>query len=218
MQADPLVRNNVTVAGNPDARSTIVFVCGLGTDQSVWNRIIPSFRDDYRVVTFDNVGAIPANRSTFLTHKYRYLNITGYAQDLVEVCDALKLRSHTVLVGHSLGALASLVACVQRPQLFSRLALIGASPRYVNSGDYRGGFTKTDVDMVYEALMNDYESWARHFAGLAMANPHRPELAMRFAETLKDTPKDMMLTMLCSALQTDQRDKLPGIIQPTLVI
>ena len=215
---DPLVRNNVTVSGNNGADDTLVFVCGLGTDQSVWNKIVPAFQDSHRIVLFDHVGAIPQNRDLFLAHQSRYLNISGYARDLLEVCEALQLPRSTVLVGHSLGALASMVASVQKPEQFSGLVLLGASPRYVDCDGYRGGFAKADVDAVYDALMNDYDVWTRHFSALAMGNPNRPELAIKFSETMRHTPKEMMLTMLCSALQTDQRDKLSQIVQPTLVI
>lgn len=45
----PLVRNNVTQTGNPDAARTLVFVHGFGTDQTVWSEVLRAFQDDYRV-------------------------------------------------------------------------------------------------------------------------------------------------------------------------
>ncbi|MDE2440829.1 MAG: alpha/beta hydrolase, partial [Betaproteobacteria bacterium] len=105
MMPNPLTRNNVTVTGNRGARKTIVFVNGLGTDQSYWNRVTPAFANDYRLVLFDNVGAIEANQEYFRENQFRYLNVNGYATDLLEICSTLDLNGDTVLVGHSLGAM-----------------------------------------------------------------------------------------------------------------
>jgi sigma-B regulation protein RsbQ len=44
------------------------------------------------------------------------------------------------------------LAAIERPKLFSRLVLVGPSPRYVDDEDYRGGFTADDIDGLLESL------------------------------------------------------------------
>lgn len=218
LATDPLIRNNVTVSGNSMATKSLIFVNGLGCDQSFWNRVTPSFARDYRLVTFDNVGSVQSNQAYFRENQFRYLNVSGYAQDLLEICAALNLKGETVVVGHSLGALAGLLASIQKPSIFSKLVLLGASPRYGNAEDYFGGFSKEEIDATYAALANDYVAWSKQLASVAMATPDRPALVSTFAETLVRIPQDMMLTVLCSVLQTDQRSNLSKVSVPTLII
>ena len=215
---DPLTRNNVTVTGNRAAARTMLFVNGLGTDQSYWSQVTPAFADDYRIVLFDNVGAVEANHAYFREKPSRYLNAQGYATDLLEVCSALKLRNGVILVGHSLGATAGLLASIERPRQFGRLVLLGASPRYANTDTYLGGFSKEDIDATYTALQQNYAAWSKALASAAMGTASRPTQVLRFAESIARTPPDMMLTVLCSILQTDHRADLVKVSVPTLVI
>lgn len=218
MATDPLIRNHVTVSGNLMATKSIIFVNGLGCDQSFWNGVTPSFASDYRLVTFDNVGSVQSNQAYFRENQSRYLNVSGYARDLLEICATLNLTGETILVGHSLGAIAGLLASIQKPSIFSKLVLLGASPRYGNTDDYYGGFSKDDIDATYTALENNYPAWSQQLASVAMATPDRPSLTNTFAEALGRIPQDMMLTILCSVLQTDQRSNLPKVSVPTLII
>lgn len=212
---DPLARNNVTIAGNLEAGCTMVFVHGFGTDQTAWKDVAASFAADFRIVLLDNVGAGKSDPAAFVQH--HYLNLHAYAADLLEVCAALKLDS-AILVGHSLGAMACLLAATKSPSRFSRLVLIGASPRYRNQEGYQGGFAKSDLDQIYHAVSERYQEWAESFAPIAMGNPDRPNLAQYFAETLKAIPSDRTLTVLCSIFQSDHRADLPKLTLPTLLI
>lgn len=214
----PLIRNNVTVTGNPAAARTIVFVNGLGTDQGYWSRLTPAFADDYRLVLFDHVGTTQANQAYFREKQLRYLNVKGYANDLLEICSALGLNGETVVIGHSLGAMTGLLASIDHPAQFRRLVLIGASPRYTDTADYRGGFTAEDIKTIYSAVNQDYAQWSTRLAAAAMGNPDSPLLTQRFADSILGIPPDMMLTILCSVLQTDHRDQLARVRVPTLLL
>lgn len=218
MDRDPLTRNNVVLAGNPNAAKTLVFVNGLGTSQSVWNAVSPAFENDFRLVFFDHVGSVPENFDDFRRHQVRYLNISGYALDLLEICSALKLNHFTTLIGHSLGAIAALLATIQRPNQFNRLVLLGASPRYANTTDYEGGFSDADITAIYERLQGDPVAWAQGFADAALANSSKPHMVLHLAAALQSIPKDMMLTVLCSVLQADHRKELPQVTRPVLLV
>lgn len=218
MAPNPLIRNNVTLDGNLAATKSMVFVNGLGYDQSFWRHVAPSFADDYRLVLFDHVGSVASNQAYFRENQSRYLNASGYAADLLEICAALNLNEDTVLVGHSLGAMTGLLASIQKPSRFSKLVLIGASPRYANAETYLGGFSKEDIDASYSALQHDYLNWSMQLASATMATPDRADLVNMFAEALTRIPEEMMLTVLCSVLQMDYRSELAKVNLPTLVI
>jgi sigma-B regulation protein RsbQ len=218
MQRDPISRNNVTVSGNLNAPQTLLFAHGMGTDQAVWKQITSAFEADYKWVSFDNVGAVESNQADFRSRSFHYLNINGYASDLLEICSALKLSGNTNFIGHSIGAMAGLIAATQRPGQFKALVLLGVSPCYQNVDGYEGGFTKEDIDKTYEALASDYPAWTKAVSAAAMGNPDQPQLAEHFAQTMARVPKEMMLTVLCSILQMDHRSDLPKVAVPVLLI
>ena len=214
-ESEVLARNAVTVTGREDAAQTLVFVHGFGTDQHSWGTVVAAFENDFRIVLLDNVGAGATPASAFAQH--RYLSLERYASDLVEVCDALQVR-RAILVGHSAGGMIVLLAAALRPDIASRLVLVGASPRYLEDEGYPGGFTRQAIQDIYRAVASNYHEWAERFAPMAMSNSDRPHLAQQFADALKGIPSDKALTVLCSILQSDYRDRLPGVRHPTLLV
>lgn len=217
MDSEVRLRNNVTLAGQRDAEQTIVFVNGLGTDQNHWSLVAPAFQDSHRLVLFDHAGSVPSNFEYFRGNQFRYLNANGYAQDLLEICAALELRANTILIGHSLGAMVGVLAAVQRPAQFEQIVLIGASPCYLDDEGYRGGFSRADIEAIYERIGTDYRLWADTFANAAIG-PNAQEHTRCFVEALIRIPKDMMLTVLCSILQADHRSVLAQVRVPTLIV
>lgn len=215
MTTDPLTKNNVTRIGNPKAKQAIVFVHGFGTDQSAWSEVAAPFLNDFEVVLFDSAGAGKSAPEAFVQH--RYLNLHAYADDLLDVCAALRLKN-TILVGHSVGGMVCVLATLKQPELAERLVLIGASPRYRNDANYFGGFTDDDLNGLYDRVLHAYNEWTDQFAAMAMANPGKPELSAYFAETLKSIPNDRALTVLCSIFQSDHRAELSKLEVPTLLV
>jgi len=215
MVTDPIKRNNVCVTGQPTAARTIVFVHGFGTDQSAWREVVAPLMADFRIVLLDNVGAGGSDPGAFAQHQY--LNLNRYAADLLEVCEALALRD-VILVGHSVGGMICALAAIRRPELVSRVVLIGSSPRYLDDESYRGGFTMQDIDAIYDMVIENAKAWADAFAPKMMANPDRPGLTQKFAEALKSIPAERILTVLCSILQSDYRKEIGRLSTPSLII
>lgn len=215
---DPQVvlrRSNVNVSGNLASGRTLVFVHGFGTDQTAWDSVCPAFADGWRIVRLDNAGAGGTAPDGF--EQGRYLKLDRYADELLDVAAALELQD-AVLVGHSVGGMIGILSAIRAPEWFSRLVLIGASPRYLNDDGYAGGLSNHDVRDVHDAIRLNHEEWVTDYSRLAMQNPERPELSRSFAKTLQRIPKERVLTVLHSILQTDYRAELPKLEVPTLII
>lgn len=118
--------HNVSVEGS--GNEYIVFGHGLGTDKSVWKRILPYFEPNYKVILFDLVFAGTVNPDYFDFRRYSTLD--PYVDDLLAILDALRV-TRCAFVGHSMSATIGILASIRRPELFSKLILIGASPRYL---------------------------------------------------------------------------------------
>ncbi|GEL22945.1 hypothetical protein PSU4_18990 [Pseudonocardia sulfidoxydans NBRC 16205] len=61
--------------------------------------------------------------------------------------------------------------------------LLTPSPRYVDDGDYRGGFSAADVHELLESLDSKYLGWSGAMAPVIMGAPDRPELAQELTDS-----------------------------------
>ena len=95
------------------------------------------------MVLFDHVGAGNSDLSAY--EPQRYSSLSGYAEDVVGICTELQLRD-VVFVGHSVSAMIGVLAAAAAPELFTKLVLVGPSPRYINDDDYVGGFSAEDIN------------------------------------------------------------------------
>lgn len=118
--------HNVKVIGT-GTQATIVLGHGFGTDQSVWKHLVPHLLEDYRIVLYDNMGAGTTNPDYFDFD--RYSTLQGYSFDLIAILEDLHIES-CIFVGHSVSAMVGLLASLNRPDLFSKIVMISASPRY----------------------------------------------------------------------------------------
>lgn len=199
-----LVRNNVQVIG--DHPQTLILAHGFGTDQTAWRHQKDVLAARYRLVLLDHVGAGGADPAAYSPHRYRSLH--SYAADLLEVLDELQVKQ-AVYVGHSMSGMIGLLAALEEPAAFARMVFIGASPRYLNDPKYHGGFDQPSLDALYTAMASNYQAWVSGFAGLAMDNPERRELAAEFARSLSAIRPDIAQTVARVLFQSDHRPELP---------
>jgi sigma-B regulation protein RsbQ len=211
---DVLRRNNVSVSGNPSGR-TLVFAHGFGCSQEAWNLVAPHFEQDFKVVLFDHVGAGGSDLSAYSRGKYDSLH--GYADDVLEILDTLDARD-VVFVGHSVSAMIGVLAANRNPSRFASLVLVGPSPRYVNDGDYRGGFEPADIEALLDAVDANYLGWSALAAPMIMGNPDRPELGERLTESFCRTDPEIARHFAHVTFLSDNRSDLAGVTVPTLVM
>jgi sigma-B regulation protein RsbQ len=209
-----LQRNNVKVSG-PEDRQAIVFAHGFGCDQNMWRFVAPAFADDYRVVLFDHVGAGGSDLSAY--HPSRYDSLQGYARDLLEICRELGAKD-AVFVGHSVSAMIGVLASVEEPGLFESLVLVGPSPRYIDDGDYVGGFGQEDIDGLLESLDSNYLGWSSAMAPVIMGNSDRPELGTELTNSFCRTNPEIARHFARVTFLSDNRADLPKVAARALVL
>jgi sigma-B regulation protein RsbQ len=212
--ADVVARNCVRVSGVPSGRP-MVFVHGFGCDQAMWRFVAPDFEVDHRVVLLDQVGAGNSDLSAYDPEKYASLQ--GYAADLVEVCRALELTD-VVLVGHSVSAMIGVLAVEAAPELFGALVMVGPNPRYVDDGDYVGGFARADILALLDSLDSNHLGWSNHMAPVIMGNPEHPELTEELTNSFCRTDPDIARQFARVTFLSDNRVDLASVGVPTLVL
>ena len=193
----------------------MVFVHGFGCDQAMWRFVAPDFEVDHRVVLLDLVGAGRSDLTAYDPEKYGSLR--GYARDIVEVCRALDLTD-VVFVGHSVSAMIGVLATQRAPELFGALVMVGPNPRYVDDGDYVGGFSRTDIAGLLDALDANHLGWSAQMAPVIMGNPEHPELAEELTNSFCRTDPGIAAQFARVTFLSDNRADLPGVAVPTLVL
>lgn len=207
-------RNNVVISGNPDGRP-IVFAHGFGCSQEVWRFVVPHFEADFRVIVFDHVGAGNSDLDAYDRGKYDSLH--GYADDVVEIMDDLDLTD-AVYVGHSVATMIGVLASIQRPHRFGALVLVNPSPRYINDGDYVGGFEKSDIMSLLDDLDSNYLGWSSAMAPVMMGNADRPELADDLTASFCRFNPEIARQFARVTFLSDNRADLSRVTVPTLVL
>lgn len=207
-------RHHVQVLGSDGP--TLLMAHGFGCDQSMWRKLWPAFEATHRIVLFDYVGC---GRSDWAAYEpQRYASLNGYAQDIIDVLDALELSSVT-LVGHSVSGVVAMLAAIQRSKQVDSVVMVAPSPRYLDDPPhYRGGFQPADVRALLDMINGTQTAWADHLAGaVSQEEPDgalrqelhdsfcamEPSIARRFAEV---------------TFFSDNRADLRRLLQPTLVL
>ena len=208
-----LERNNVTVSGG--GAQPMLFAHGYGCDQHMWRLVAPAFAETHRLVLFDHVGSGRSDLAAYDPTKYSSLQ--GYARDVLEICAELDLR-HAVFVGHSVSAVIGLLAAIEEPERFDRLVLVGPSPRYVNGGDYIGGFAREDIDALLEFQESNYLGWSTSLAPVILGNPDRPELTEELANSFCRTDPEIAKQFAAVTFLSDNRADLPKVRVPSLIL
>ena len=117
----------------------MIFAHGFGCDQNMWRFVEPAFASEFKTVLFDHVGAGGSDLKAY--DKAKYSTLAGYADDVVEIGRELGLAD-AVFVGHSVSSMIGALAAQKAPGMFGKLVMIGPSPRYIDDGDYIGGFSE----------------------------------------------------------------------------
>lgn len=209
----PLARRHRvhTVGSGPRA---LVFGHGLGTDQTAWHKVVRHLPADVTALLFDLPGAGPLLPKGFDPDDYR--SIAAFADDMLDLFEEVGISSCTY-VGHSVAGMMGALAAIEAPDRFERLVLVNASPRYLNDGDYIGGFDRADVDGLLTTMAANYQAWVAGFApsvvggGLAQA-------VDEFSAGLLAMRPDVTLRIARTIFESDVRGLLPMLRVPTVLI
>jgi sigma-B regulation protein RsbQ len=209
-----LTRNNVKVSGSETGQA-MIFAHGFGCDQNMWRFVTPAFEGEYRVVLFDHVGAGQSDLSAY--NRTKYASLQGYADDVLEICRELGL-TRVIFVGHSVAAMIGVLAALQEPDRFEKLVLVGPSPRYIDEGDYRGGFSREDIEELLDSLDSNYLGWASAMAPVIMGNPDCPELGTELTNSFCRTNPEIAKDFARVTFLSDNRADLGKVKIPALIL
>lgn len=206
-------KNNVKIIG--DSQEVMLFAHGYGCDQNMWRFVTPAFSERYKIVLIDLVGSGNSDPSFYNFQKYS--SLSGYADDIIEVCDSLNLKNVN-LVAHSVSCMIGALAAIKRPELFKSLLMIGPSPCYINDGDYKGGFSIPEIESLSQSLESNYLGWSSSITPTIMGNADKPELTEELTNSFCRNDPERAIHFAKVTFGGDNRKDLPLVTTPTLVL
>lgn len=212
---DIIKRNHVQQLG--DRGPVLLYAHGFGCNQDMWRLVTPAFASTHRQVLFDYVGSGKSDLSAF--DRRRYASLDGYAQDLLEVCDALGLTAGVTFVGHSVSCSIGLLASIARPALFDRLVLVGPSPCFLNHPPaYMGGFEPEDLEGLLALMDQNYMGWAQTLAPIVAGPAGAGPVAASLSDSFCSTDPVAAKVFARATFFADNRADLPRVTRPALIL
>ena len=209
-----LARNNVSVQG--EGAQTYLLAHGFGCDQTMWRFLTPYLAEDARLVLFDYTGCGRSDVTQF--DSLRYADLGGYADDVIEICDALDLKD-VRFIGHSVSATIGILAAIKRPELFSSLALVCPSPCFLNiPPDYEGGFERADLEELINLMDKNHVGWANYLAPVVMGETNGESMVTELTDSFCSTDPTYLKPFAVATFFSDHRDDLRKCETPCLIL
>lgn len=206
-------RNNIQQAGR--GTRSMMFAHGFGCDQNMWHFVAPAFEADFRTILFDHVGAGRSDLTAYDPKKYGSLQ--GYADDVLEIGRELGIKD-AVFVGHSVSAMIGALASIKAPDIFEALVMVGPSPRYIDDGEYSGGFSAAQIEELLASLDDNHMGWSAAMAPAIMGNPDRPELGEELTNSFCRTDPEIAKQFARVTFMSDNRADLARVPVRTLIL
>jgi sigma-B regulation protein RsbQ len=110
------------------------------------------------------------------------------------------------------------LAVAEEPERFAGLVLLTPSPCYLDQDDYRGGFSRADIDELLESLDSNYLGWSAAMAPVIVGNPDRPELGTELTNSFCRTDPEIARHFARVTFLSDNRADLARVRVPALVL
>ena len=209
------------------ASPLLLFVHGFSLDMTIWHPQWTALRDRFRCILLDL-------RAHGRSGSAGDLSLQAMAGDVAAALEAAALGRRAVVVGHSMGAMASLVLAASRPELFgpnvAGLVLVGAAGGDLVRGAVGGlaGFLRPGrslpealrrVDELRRHVVASRADVGALLARLTQFGPHAPREAVDHVVALAArAPSCVWTNGLASLVATDLRDALAHVRVPVLVV
>jgi pimeloyl-ACP methyl ester carboxylesterase len=186
----------------------LVLVHGAAEDGRVWQPQLAGLADELTVVAWDEPGA---GRSSDVPVGF---GLPHYASCLAALIESVALGPPHV-AGLSWGGTVVLELYRRRPELVATLILVDTYAGW--KGSLPAEEVRTRVEGLYQMLAAPTEEFDPTLPGLFAGDPP-PEFVPLLEEIAHDVRPETLRAQLLLMAEADQRDLLPRISVPTLLI
>jgi pimeloyl-[acyl-carrier protein] methyl ester esterase len=194
----------------PSPKPVLALVHGWAMNARVFDALAAMLAADFEVRVLDLPGH--GGRADVADNTLR-----GWADDLAQ-----QLPDNTVLLGWSLGGQVAMRAALDHPTKIARLVLLASTPKFVATQDWACGMAPADLLAFGAALQADPQATLLRFLSLQTRGmPGQKGLLQALRQTLLTAPVasgEALAAGLAILRDTDLREELPRLAQPTLVL
>lgn len=198
-------RFNCRFDGSP-AAPVLLLSNSLGTNLAMWDAQIPEFARHFRVLRYDSRGH---GASAVTPGPYSIAQLTGDALALLDAFDI----ERACFCGLSMGGVVGIWLGAHAPERIDRLILCNTSPKIGTPELWNAridAVRRGGVAAIADAVL---ERWFT-----ARFREHEPRTVAWMRAMLSSTPSDGYIASCAALRDMDQREALPAIRRPTLVI
>ncbi len=189
----------------------LLFIHGWGMHGGMWGDALQMLAGTRRVLAVDLPG-----------HGYSAANPSSYSLDAIVDLLAERFAEPLDVCGWSLGGQIALRWAMRRPSQLRRLALVSSTPCFVQKPGWSSAMAQDTLAAFADALRQDHALTLRRFLALQVrGSDDERELLARLRNMLQSrgAPDPAALQSgLCVLRDTDFREELMHVLQPTLVI
>jgi len=192
-----------TTGYGPARLPTIVGIGGWIGSWELWAEPFSILSESWRTIAYDHRGS-GASLAPIQTITYDNL-----VADLFAVLDAYQVKECT-LAAESAGALIALGAALKDPGRITRLVIV--------DGLYHRSVVSEDSDTFLNGLRVAYSATLDRFIDLCIPEPNCEHIKRWGRQILDRASQESAIALRKVGSGMDIRDKLTGIVQPTLII
>lgn len=211
-----LLRNNVRLIGNRN-HPVVLFAHGFGCNQYMWDAVASAFMGTTYQILFDYVGS---GQSDLRCYSFdRYATLAGYAEDIIEVCEAVGVTQDIIFVGHSVSCSIGVLAAQKRPNLFCDMIFLGASPCFLNHPpDYFGGFEQSNLSDLLALMAQNYQHFAEYLAPVVAGTDSNEQIVTELSDSFCATDPVIAQHFAKATFFADNRDDFAKLAIPCLIL
>ncbi|WP_124552286.1 pimeloyl-ACP methyl ester esterase BioH [Methylophilus methylotrophus] len=188
----------------------LVLLHGWGMNSAVWERITKRLSANYRLFLVDLPG-MGQSRPVYPYHLH------SLAEAVAE-----EIPGVSSILGWSLGGLVAQQIALNQPDRVEKLILVGTNPCFVSKPDWTHGIEARHFEQFNERFAKDFNATLLNFLTLQCMHARDARSTvrqLRIAFGAKPTPtQDSLNQALDILLQTDLREEVGRLFQPTLII
>ncbi|WP_047514911.1 pimeloyl-ACP methyl ester esterase BioH [Methylophilus sp. Q8] len=188
----------------------LVLLHGWGMNSAVWERVVKRLSANYRLFLVDLPG-MGQSRPVYPYHLH------SLAEAVAE-----EIPGVSTILGWSLGGLVAQQIALNQPDRVEKLILVGTNPCFVSKPDWPNGIAARHFEQFNERFEQDFNATLLNFLTLQCMHAKDARSTVRQLRTAfaaKPTPtQDNLNQALDILLQTDLREEVGRLFQPTLLI
>lgn len=200
---------NVTLnyeLSGPEAAPVLAFSNSLGTNYGMWDRQLPEFKKQFRVLRYDTRGH---GKSSVPDGLY---TLTQLANDFIQLLDDLRIEQ-VDFCGLSLGGMTGIWLGIHAPKRVKRLVLCNTAAKIGTTDTWNSRIEAVRKGGMEAIIPNILERWFTH-----EFRAKEPKVVLQTGDVLLNTPAQGYIGCCAAVRDMDQRSEVASISAPTLVI